>query len=163
MQRPKLILFDMMGTLLRHREGGRPYWYRLGELAETEGVMSSAKFNERYAAWRDQRGPRGTREVTLKTRLAQVAPNLSDGLDVLDRLVDTYMAEYEAETQLCDGVERMFEAWAGTVEMGVVSNFFVPDYPERLLGRHGMSDHLDFVIDSAQVGYRKPAREITSG
>jgi len=40
-----LVLFDMMGTLLRHRES-RPYWYRLGELVETEGVMSSAKFNE---------------------------------------------------------------------------------------------------------------------
>ena len=44
--------------------------------------------------------------------------------------------------------------------MGVVSNFFVPKYPERLLERHGLLGHLDFVLDSAQVGYRKPAREI---
>ncbi len=65
----------------------------------------------------------------MKDRLRQVAPHLSDRLDLLDRLVDTYMAEYEAETELCDGVEAMFEAWAGTVRMGVVSNFFVPNYP----------------------------------
>ncbi len=160
MQRPILILFDMMGTLLRHRESRRPYWYRLGELAETEGIISSAKFNELYSAWRNRRGPHGTREVTLKDRLRQVAPHLSDHLDLLDGLVDTFMAEYEAETELCDGVEEMFEAWSGTAKMGVVSNFFVPNYPERLLGRHGLSDRLDFVIDSAQMGYRKPAREI---
>ena len=119
MQRPMLILFDMMGTLLRHRES-RPYWYRLGELAEAEGIISSAKFNELYAAWRNQRGPRGTREVTLKERLTRVAPLLSDQLDVLDGLVDTFMEEYETETELSDGVEAMFEAWAGTVRMGVV-------------------------------------------
>jgi len=160
MQRPMLILFDMMGTLLRHRDSRRPYWYRLGELVETEGIMSSAKFNELYAAWRNQRGPRGTREVTLKKRLAQVAPDLSDRLDILDHLVNTFMAEYETKTELCDGVEKMFEAWAGTVTMGVVSNFFVPHYPERLLERHGLRNHLDFVIDSAQMGYRKPAPEI---
>lgn len=70
------------------------------------------------------------------------------------------MAEYETKTELCDGVEKMFEAWAGTARTGVVSNFFLPNYPERLLERHGLRDHLDFVIDSAQVGYRKPASEI---
>ena len=55
------------------------------------------------------------------------------------------MAEYETKTELCGGVEKMFEAWSGTVRMGVVSNFFLPNYPERLLKRHGLLGHLDLL------------------
>ena len=44
--------------------------------------------------------------------------------------------------------------------MGVVSNFYLPGWPERLLGVHGLLQHFEFVIDSAAIGFRKPGHEI---
>ena len=93
MQRPKLILFDLMGTLLLYAEDSRPYWHRIAELVDSEGIMPAATFNARYAAWRDHRGPGATREVTLRKRLTKVAPALSVKNSALDDIVDTYMSE----------------------------------------------------------------------
>ncbi len=109
MKRPKLILFDMMGTLLNYRGDSRPYWHRLGELMASADIMAAETFNERYAAWRGHRGPEGTREITLRERLKMVAPALSGRQDLLDHLIDTYMVEYEARTERSEGVEEMKE------------------------------------------------------
>jgi len=160
MQQPSLVLFDLMGTLLHYREGSRPYWHPLGELVESAGILAGGEFNERYAALRDRRGPYGPREMTLRERLKQVAPPLSSRDHVLDHLIDTYMSEYGSRTERCEGVEEMLYAWAQAVPTGVVSNFFVANFPKRLLDQHGLSQYFGFILDSAQVGYRKPAREI---
>lgn len=159
-KQPKLILFDMMGTLLLHREGDLPYWYRLGAWVESADIMTRERFNEKYTAWRKRRGAWGTREITLRERLEEILPELSDQHEFLDNLISAYMLEYESKTAICEGAEEMLNAWAQIVKIGVVSNFFVPGFPERLLKRHGLSKYLNFIIDSSQVGYRKPAREI---
>lgn len=54
----------------------------------------------------------------------------------------------------------MLRAWAGKARLAVVSNFFVADFPDRLLRASGLRDYFEFVIDSSQVGFRKPAPEI---
>jgi hypothetical protein len=77
MQLPKLILFDMIGTLLLYKEESQPYWHKFGELLEAEGIMFVAEFNGKYASWQDRRGLHGTREVTLRERLINVIPSLS--------------------------------------------------------------------------------------
>lgn len=54
----------------------------------------------------------------------------------------------------------MLDAWGGRVRMGVVSNFFIAGMPRALLEHHGLIGYFGFVVDSAETGYRKPAREI---
>lgn len=44
--------------------------------------------------------------------------------------------------------------------MGVVSNFYIRDWPIDLLDCFGLSSYLDFVLDSAACGWRKPGQQI---
>ena len=44
--------------------------------------------------------------------------------------------------------------------MGVVSNFYLSGWPERLLTDHGLLENFEFVVDSARLEFRKPGAEI---
>ncbi len=44
--------------------------------------------------------------------------------------------------------------------MGVVSNFFLPGMPQALLEHFGLDGYFEFIIDSAQVGLKKPHPDI---
>jgi FMN phosphatase YigB (HAD superfamily) len=54
----------------------------------------------------------------------------------------------------------MLDAWQGTAKMGVVSGFFLGDCPRRLLARFDLEGYFEFILDSASVGFRKPAGEL---
>lgn len=157
---PDLILFDLMDTLLAYRASGQPYWRYLAELVERHGFSTREEFDERYGKWREDRGEiHAFREVTLQERLCETVPELAQRRDALAEIVDDYMSDYAARTRVMDGVEAMLRAWSG-VPLGVVSNFFVADFPDRLLRANGLRDYFGVVIDSSQVGFRKPAPEI---
>jgi putative hydrolase of the HAD superfamily len=150
-----------MGTLLLHDSGTRPYWSRLGELIESEGLMTRTSFNEKYAEWRTRRDESGDwREVTLAARLTEVIPALSGQQRRVGMLVDGYMRDFETRTEPCQGVQAMLEAWTIAVPLAVVSNFFVAGFPRRLLNRHGLDRYFEFVLDSAEFGYRKPSPKL---
>ncbi|NEP55347.1 MAG: HAD-IA family hydrolase [Moorea sp. SIO3C2] len=44
--------------------------------------------------------------------------------------------------------------------MGVVSNFFLAEFPTKMLDRYGLRSHFNFVLDSAACGQRKPGNTI---
>lgn len=44
--------------------------------------------------------------------------------------------------------------------MAVVSNFFLPDFPEFLLKQNKLDHYFDFIIDSAQLMVKKPGQDI---
>ena len=56
----------------------------------------------------------------------------------------------------------MLQRWRGNVRMGVVSNFYLPDWPQRMFRKFGLDGFFDFVIDSASFGFKKPRRPIYS-
>jgi hypothetical protein len=72
-----------------------------------------------------------------------LAPNIS-----LEEFDSTYMDRL----RLTSGVE--------VARLAVVSNFFLPDWPRRVLKEFGISSRFDFVVDSCSVGYKKPGTEI---
>lgn len=160
MKRPVLILFDLMNTLLSHQDGGQPYWHRLGSFVASKGTMPAAMFNDLYARQREWRHSCGTRETTLVECLNNILPPDIRRAGIVSDLVHTFMEDYEAKTRTVEGAETMLEAWVGQTPLAVISNFFLPGFPERLLKRHGLQRYFEFVIDSAQVGHRKPAPEI---
>ena len=159
MKRPALVLFDLMNTLLLHEEEV-PYWHRLGDRVASDGIMPAAEFNVLYARQREWRHSLGTREVTLSECLFKIIPATSDRDKVVSELVQTFMEDYEAKTKAQHGVEPMLKAWANQTRLAVISNFFQPGFPERLLKAQELLQYFEFVIDSAQVGFRKPASEI---
>jgi HAD superfamily hydrolase (TIGR01549 family) len=155
-----MILFDLMNTLLCHEDSGPPYWHRLGDFVASKGTMPAATFNDLYARQREWRHSRGTRETTLVECLNNILLSGIHHDEIVSKLVDTFMEDYEAKTRTLEGVETMLEAWVGHTPLAVISNFFLPGFPERLLKRHGLRRYFEFVVDSAQVGHRKPAPEI---
>ncbi|MEM8643207.1 MAG: HAD family hydrolase, partial [Cyanobacteria bacterium P01_G01_bin.54] len=48
----------------------------------------------------------------------------------------------------------------GKVQMGVVSNYFLAEWPDKFLTEYGFRPYFDFVLDSAACGWRKPGTEI---
>ncbi|MEM6255860.1 MAG: HAD family hydrolase [Cyanobacteria bacterium P01_D01_bin.156] len=82
--------------------------------------------------------------------------------------VDQVVAEMEVKFMQCfphtlrlpAGVESMLQRWQGSVSMGVISNFFLADWPAKMLERYGLRSYFSFVIDSATCGIRKPGDAI---
>ena len=160
MKRPVLILFDLMNTLLSYQDGGQPYWHRLGSFVASKGAMPAPTFNDLYARQREFRHSRSTRETTLVECLDSILPPAVDRDQMISSLVDISMEDYEVRTRTLAGAEAMLEAWVGQTPLAIISNFFLPGFPERLVKRHGLRHYFEFVVDSAQVGHRKPAPEI---
>jgi putative hydrolase of the HAD superfamily len=78
----------------------------------------------------------------------------------IGRMIDVWLEEYPRSVRAAAGAREMLEHWRGRKRMGVVSNFFLPEWPQKLLKGFGMDQYFEFVINSADVGYRKPARRI---
>ena len=119
-----------------------------------------------YLDWRDVTLKSQSREIPLAHRLDSLLARRSpdypvDQRQTLVQEMERCFAErYEDTLRLPQGVVEMLQYWQGKVSMDVVSNFHVADLPEKLLAKYGLTSYLDFVIDSAQCGYRKPNPEI---
>lgn len=57
----------------------------------------------------------------------------------------------------------MLQRWRSIVKTGVISNFYLRDWPQRMLMKFGLYSHFDFVIDSASFGFKKPGHTIYLG
>jgi putative hydrolase of the HAD superfamily len=144
-----------MGTLLRG-DDTLPYWEDIGQFLEHQGCCSAAVFARQYAQWRRNRQP-SRHEVPLRQRVTMFAPATERQLTVIEA---TFLREYQRNTHVIDGVEAMLARWHGHAVLGVVSNFFLAYAPRELLRSHQLLRYFDFVLDSAQVGFRKPHRAI---
>lgn len=156
------IFFDCFNTLLADQDdegeafGFCGVWYvavQLG-LAESVDVLS-----ERYRAWRLARrqDPHNEREILLDERLrAVIGHDVLEQSGALPRLRDVWRHGFPRQTRLIEGVPAMLAYWSKHKSLAVVSNFYVPDFPRTLLERHSVLPYLSFVIDSAELGIRKP-------
>jgi HAD superfamily hydrolase (TIGR01549 family) len=75
-------------------------------------------------------------------------------------MVDCFQGCYQQSLRLPEGVEEMLEYWQDKARIGVVSNFYIPHWPTELLASFGLNPYLEFVLDSAACGWRKPGQSI---
>ena len=91
--------------------------------------------------------------------LAEVLPHPAASEQV-DALVATYLDEWNAGVHLIDGVPALLAELAGSHCIAVVTNThhpaLVPDHLEAM----GLASHIDAVVTSVEVGWRKPHRAI---
>jgi HAD superfamily hydrolase (TIGR01549 family) len=144
-----------MGTLLRG-DDTLPYWEGIGHFLEREGTCSATSFAQQYSEWRKNRTP-SLREVPLRDRVAMFAHATQAQLATIET---SFLQEYCRNSSVIDGVEQMLMRWHGHAALGVISNFFLASAPRELLRAHHLLQYFDFVLDSAQVGTRKPDRAI---
>ncbi|MEM8613303.1 MAG: HAD family hydrolase [Cyanobacteria bacterium P01_H01_bin.105] len=159
------IFFDCFNTLIDDFdtsgcEAGLVPMYQVlvtaGFYADVESVRAD------YHRWRLEYIAGKPYEQTLQQRfrnmLATYRPE-ADATAVEQALAEMevqFMECFPATLRLPSGVEGMLQRWQGQVSMGVVSNFFVAEWPAKMLERYGLKSYFKFVLDSAECGKRKP-------
>jgi FMN phosphatase YigB (HAD superfamily) len=83
-----------------------------------------------------------------------------DGLieEAVEGMMTILEAEYHHAVRMTPGADVMLDYWSEKVQMGVVSNYFMPGTPRKLLDKFGIRRHMNFVLNSAEFGYKQPEK-----
>ena len=136
----KTIFFDVMSTLVYdpfYKDLPKAFGVSLGELL---------KGRDRYAWLEFERA-----EITEKQFFERFFREraMIDGPLMVETLVSNY--------RYLDGIEELLLALRGRVQLATLSNY--PDWFERLNQQLNLSQYMDALFVSYQLGVRKPAPE----
>jgi putative hydrolase of the HAD superfamily len=163
------IFFDCFNTLIDDfdQTGEELALQPVYSLPVAAGLYASAtEFRQDYHRWRNRQWQIDHREILMKDRYQAVLQARSPQSPTFEieqlatAMVDRFQGCYQQSLRLPAGVEEMLEYWQGKARIGVVSNFYIPDWPTELLASFGLNSYLDFVLDSAACGWRKPGQLI---
>ena len=166
------IFFDCFNTLIDDftTDGDESGLGAVLDLPANAGFYTTgAEFKIDYDRWkRDTWDGTDWREVELTHRLKDIltkkAGSRTDEVDTfVDRIIEQFESGYQATLRLTPGVHEMLQRWRHKVRMGVISNFYQPDWPQRMLMKFGLDGFFDFIIDSASFGFKKPGHPIYIG
>ncbi|MEO0433248.1 MAG: HAD family hydrolase [Cyanobacteria bacterium J06656_5] len=163
------IFFDCFNTLIDDfdtsgYEAGLAPMYQVPVAAGLYQAIEEVRAD--YHRWRLEHIAGQPHEQTLQQRFRNLLATYRPEADATT--VDQVLAEMEVQFMQCfpstlrlpAGVESMLQRWQGKVSMGVISNFFLADWPAKMLERHGLRPYFKFVLDSAECGKRKPGDTI---
>ncbi|MEM8808986.1 MAG: HAD family hydrolase, partial [Cyanobacteria bacterium P01_G01_bin.38] len=159
------IFFDCFNTLIDDfdetgDESGLAPMYHVPVEA---GLYNNLEdFRQDYHRWRKAHLSGKAKEYTLQERmqhiLAAYRPQANPELvqQVIQTMASQFAIAYPKTLRLPAGVQAMLDYWHGKVQMGVVSNYFLAEWPDKFLTEYGFRPYFDFVLDSAACGWRKP-------
>ncbi|NND32531.1 MAG: HAD family hydrolase, partial [Saprospiraceae bacterium] len=165
------IFFDCFNTLIDDfdhtgdESGMRP----ISHIPANHGLYESHDhFHLEYLQWRVDYWAKGNNdEVLLPDRFRSVLQSAKDRsgstvkvASIIDEMMEAFYSLYPKTVRRSPEIESILSNFHGKVGMGVVSNFFLPSFPERLLREHQLDQYFDFIIDSAQIKVKKPGRKI---
>jgi putative hydrolase of the HAD superfamily len=162
------VFFDCFNTLIDDfdSQGTIDGLETIAHLPVEAAVFDTAEaFREAFREARAVNWWRPESEVHLAVRLYEVLVRRGEmGSPSADLLVEQMMAAfdatYPATLRLTPRVEEMLDHWAGVARLAVVSNFFMPGWPEQVLEANGLGQYFEFVVDSAVIGAKKPEPKI---
>ncbi|MBT6274482.1 MAG: HAD family hydrolase [Chromatiales bacterium] len=164
------VFFDCFNTLLDEADGltGETGMLPIAHLPVEAGRFTTCEdFISAYVKWRAQAWPSAGddtddggqyREIPLSHRLTAVLG--PDAEQLVDAMVDAFAAGYPTTLSMTPGVETMLEHVSTRFRCGVVSNIFLPGLPAQLLSDFGLGKYFEFIVDSAELGFKKPDRRI---
>ncbi|MBV4417652.1 HAD family hydrolase [Clostridium tyrobutyricum] len=165
----KCILFDCMETLIDMFELPDKKDYALWAF-ENSGCKKYFKdFNLFYKAYIDARSNIDGklpeyREYDFKQlyeyMFRKMERDTSKRKEVVDLLLKSYWKNYRRRCYVADKVKKTLEYLNIKYTLGVVSNFKIKGGIEDLLRYTGIRSYFDFVINSAEQGWRKPHENI---
>jgi putative hydrolase of the HAD superfamily len=165
------IFFDCFNTLIDDfdptgdESGVKP----IAHIPVKHGLYQQVdEFHQAYLKWRVDYWAKGNNdEVHLEHRFQSVLQEAkeksgatTDLAPLIQEMIEAFHLVYPGSIRKSPKVESVLEAFSGKIKMGVVSNFFLPDYPEKLLREQGLDHYFNFIIDSAQIKTKKPGYEI---
>lgn len=162
------IFFDCFNTLIDDFDetGDQTGMKPLGQLAMSRGLFDDKEgFHRAYLTFRDTEWTGDSwHEVTLRDRLIKTIrlghdTGLSES-ELVDELLHEFHTTYPPTVRTTPGAAEMLNEIGTKYRTGLISNFFLADYPEHLLTRFGLADSFDFILDSDQVGFKKPGLDI---
>lgn len=164
MSKIRWIFFDCFNTLIDDfdSEGDITGLGPIEHIPVQTGWFSSrSDFTEAYDKGRASLWGKSNGECPLDTRLTYTfSTETQQSKGAIDNMVEKMMrinsVEYPKTVRLTPGVLEMLEAWKGRFHFAVVSNFYMPNWPARLLQKFKLLPYFDFVIDSAEEDCRKP-------
>ncbi len=131
--------------------------------------VTEAEFKVDYNRWKRNRWDGNDwGEVDLRERFTDILTK-KDGSrkdevsTLVSRMIEQFELGYSNTLRPTPGVYDMLQRWRGKVRMGVISNFYLPDWPQRMLVKFGLDEFFVFVIDSASFGFKKPGHPIYIG
>lgn len=159
------IFFDCFNTLIDEHFPA----------ADTSGLCQIPELAVQLGFYRDpseflahynviRRGPDNV-EIKLRDRLryclkqSTLSPAIPHDA-ALQSMLDHWHHSYRKIIRPAPGVQQMLARWHGRKKLAVVSNFFLDRYPRRFLQEFELDHFFEFIIDSADLGYRKPHRRI---
>ncbi|MDE0299767.1 MAG: HAD family hydrolase [Candidatus Poribacteria bacterium] len=166
------IFFDCFNTLIDDftpdgdESGVKPI---LGLPVAAGFYATEAEFKVDYDRWKRGRwSGNDWGEVDLAVRLKEIlttkdASRKDEVPALVNRMMRRFKLEYTNTLRLTPGICEMLKRWRDIVKMGVISNFYLRDWPQRMLMKFGLYDYFDFVIDSASFGFKKPGQTIYLG
>ena len=171
----RAVVFDLFDTLVDLRFEDLPHIEHdgrrlpasaqlvhaaIGESAEIEFsdyVLAERAVHEALAAPRYKEG----REVPTHERFTAVLAELGvQAPDLPARLTDIHMGALHAAVRVPPHHEDLLAALHEQVRLGLCSNFSHSPTAHRVLDESGLGAHLDALVVSDAVGWRKPRREI---
>ena len=162
---PQVIFFDCFNTLIEehHDPDDFPFMMPSDHLAVEAGFYAEREaFHADYDHWHARNWDREPgREVHYRDRVSFILERCDPGRkhliqDLVAEMERRFHQDYHAGLAPAPGVLEMLESWRGKARLAVVSNFHLEDYPERVLEDFGLLAHFDFVINSADLGWKKP-------
>ena len=158
------VLLDFFGTLVGYSPSRTEQGYQLshGFVTSQGAQISYAGFLQVWAeesARLDARSARDDSEFSMQeVATAVMARVLGRDPDPAHAaaLVRTYIGEWNTAVAYPPAVPTIVSALAGRYRLAVVTNTHQPDLVPDHLAAMGIAHHIDAVITSVEVGWRKP-------
>jgi putative hydrolase of the HAD superfamily len=166
--KPKILLFDCMETLIDMRQLPAQREYALWAYEESgyeklwDGFEDFLRLYQRASAALESSLP-PYKEYELKERFGQILRETTYSGEksmVCDALGHSYWRRYSSECFISASNKEVLELLAGEYPLAVVSNFKVRGGVEELLDSLGVGHLFQFVVNSAEFGWRKPHSSI---
>jgi len=163
-----VVLFDFFGTLV-HYEPSRTtqgYAHTHGVLAELGTDLTYVDFLTRWddlAARFEAASDKDDHEfsmIELGTEFLRVELGRPPSVDEVDRVVASYLHEWNQGVHPIDGVPTLLRSLAEHHRLALVTNTHSPTLVPNHLSAMGIADCFETVITSVEVGWRKPHRAI---
>lgn len=157
------ILLDFFGTIVEYVPGGAANVSRSCAVVRSLGVdISEAEFVTYWESTFAQFELRSSADhsefsmtelaAAFLTTILGSTPARSD----CDRLVETYLDEWNTGVAYPPDVVRVIDDLAGRFRLAVVTNTHDPELVPQHLNAIGVADRIDVVVTSVEVGWRKP-------
>lgn len=175
MEKIKFILFDCMETLIDFTElpGEREYalWSYYGSGVENRWQG----FEDFFSIFLEMRQVFHQaipmhKEYTIIERYEMMVRKYFSArnskisqeeiIKITQKLCNNFWQNYVQRCFVRAEVENLLKNLKNKVGIGIVSNFIVPGGLEELLISNNIRQYFDFVINSAEIGWRKPHRNI---